>query len=145
VAAIELGLANRYRSGLAPQHAHRIDPSQRGKLCIRRRAHRGNRGREFERPSCLGVNFLDTGKTVVAIEEKFLADRVRTQNSQGGDDGRWPALVDADAGECSESEFISFCVAKLGSFKTPRRIYILANLPKGPSGKVQCLRITEDL
>jgi long-chain acyl-CoA synthetase len=46
---------------------------------------------------------------------------------------------------CAAIELSAFCTAELGHFKTPRRIHILDELPKGPSGKVQRLRIGESL
>jgi long-chain acyl-CoA synthetase len=38
----------------------------------------------------------------------------------------------------------AFCVAELGRYKTPREFRFLAELPKGPSGKVQRLKLAED-
>jgi long-chain acyl-CoA synthetase len=43
----------------------------------------------------------------------------------------------------SEAELRAFCEQPLGRFKTPRAIKILAELPKGPSGKVQRLRLLD--
>jgi amino acid adenylation domain-containing protein len=43
-----------------------------------------------------------------------------------------------------ESELLSYCEQRLGQFKTPTRIYFTSDLPKGPSGKVQRLRLRED-
>ena len=44
---------------------------------------------------------------------------------------------------CEERELLSFCVGKLGHFKTPTRIHFVQDLPKGPSGKVQRLKLQE--
>ena len=44
-----------------------------------------------------------------------------------------------------EAELRAFCQRELGRFKTPRAIRILGELPKGPSGKVQRLRLQESL
>jgi long-chain acyl-CoA synthetase len=44
-----------------------------------------------------------------------------------------------------EAELRAFCQRELGRFKTPRSIRILSELPKGPSGKVQRLRLLEQL
>ena len=49
-----------------------------------------------------------------------------------------------DKMKCSERELLDFCEDRLGHFKTPTRIYFAKDLPKGPSGKVQRLRLTED-
>jgi amino acid adenylation domain-containing protein len=45
--------------------------------------------------------------------------------------------------ECDERELLSFCESHLGHFKTPTRIHFAEDLPKGPSGKVQRLRLLE--
>ena len=41
-----------------------------------------------------------------------------------------------------EIDLIDFCRHRLGRFKTPQRIVLLDELPKGPSGKVQRLRLS---
>jgi amino acid adenylation domain-containing protein len=45
---------------------------------------------------------------------------------------------------CDEGALLSFCESQLGHFKTPTRIYFVQDLPKGPSGKVQRLRLVEE-
>ena len=40
-----------------------------------------------------------------------------------------------------EATLLSHCVTRLGKFKAPDRIHILDDLPKGPSGKVQRLKL----
>lgn len=42
-----------------------------------------------------------------------------------------------------ENEMLTFCETRLGQFKTPTRIYFVPDLPKGPSGKVQRLRLVD--
>jgi long-chain acyl-CoA synthetase len=42
---------------------------------------------------------------------------------------------------CSEAELREFCLNELGDYKAPRRIRIVDELPKGPSGKVQRLKL----
>ena len=42
-----------------------------------------------------------------------------------------------------EREMLAFCETRLGHFKTPTRIHFVNDLPKGPSGKVQRLRLLE--
>jgi acyl-CoA synthetase (AMP-forming)/AMP-acid ligase II len=49
-----------------------------------------------------------------------------------------------DGARCDERELLSFCEQHLGYFKTPTRIHFVPDLPKGPSGKVQRLRLTEE-
>jgi acyl-CoA synthetase (AMP-forming)/AMP-acid ligase II len=41
----------------------------------------------------------------------------------------------------SEDELLAHCVAQLGKFKTPDRVHVLDDLPKGPSGKIQRLQL----
>jgi long-chain acyl-CoA synthetase len=43
-----------------------------------------------------------------------------------------------------EVELRAFCAREIGRFKTPRAIKFLTALPKGPSGKVQRLRLLDD-
>jgi len=45
---------------------------------------------------------------------------------------------------CNERELLTFCEHHLGYFKTPTRVYFVEDLPKGPSGKVQRLHLTEE-
>jgi acyl-CoA synthetase (AMP-forming)/AMP-acid ligase II len=42
-----------------------------------------------------------------------------------------------------EAELEAWCLRELGRFKTPRRWLMVAELPKGPSGKVQRLKLAE--
>jgi surfactin family lipopeptide synthetase A len=49
-----------------------------------------------------------------------------------------------DGMTCSEAELLSFCDERLGHFKTPTRIHFANSLPKGPSGKVQRLRLVSE-
>jgi acyl-CoA synthetase (AMP-forming)/AMP-acid ligase II len=44
---------------------------------------------------------------------------------------------------CDERTLLSFCERHLGYFKTPTRIHFVPDLPRGPSGKVQRLRLAE--
>jgi acyl-CoA synthetase (AMP-forming)/AMP-acid ligase II len=43
-----------------------------------------------------------------------------------------------------ERDLLRFCETRLGHFKTPTRIHFVADLPKGPSGKVQRLHLVEE-
>ncbi|HSZ63766.1 MAG TPA: amino acid adenylation domain-containing protein [Terriglobales bacterium] len=47
--------------------------------------------------------------------------------------------------ECDERELLGYCEGRLGHFKTPTRIQFVEDLPKGPSGKVQRLRLLEPM
>ena len=37
----------------------------------------------------------------------------------------------------------AFCVTQIGTFKSPDKIHFMDELPKGPSGKVQRLKLIE--
>jgi len=44
---------------------------------------------------------------------------------------------------CSEEELKSFCEASVGQFKSPKTIYFMDDLPKGPSGKILRLKLPD--
>ena len=44
---------------------------------------------------------------------------------------------------CSEQDLREFCLEKLGKYKTPKAIHFVADLPRGPSGKVQRLKLVD--
>ena len=44
---------------------------------------------------------------------------------------------------CSEDELRAFCVGRLGAYKAPKAIRFVADLPRGPSGKVQRLKLLD--
>ena len=43
----------------------------------------------------------------------------------------------------TEDQLRAFCEATLGRYKTPRHIRFMVDLPRGPSGKVQRLKLAE--
>ncbi|MGI9364839.1 MAG: AMP-binding protein, partial [Rhizobiaceae bacterium] len=43
----------------------------------------------------------------------------------------------------SVEDLLAHCAARLGKFKSPEQVHILDDLPKGPSGKVQRLKLYE--
>jgi amino acid adenylation domain-containing protein len=47
--------------------------------------------------------------------------------------------------DASEGELLAFCERRLGPFKTPTWIHFAEDLPKGPSGKVQRLRLLDNV
>jgi acyl-CoA synthetase (AMP-forming)/AMP-acid ligase II len=54
------------------------------------------------------------------------------------------ACVIVRAGQsCTEDELRDFCSRELGRYKTPRVIRFVDDLPRGPSGKVQRLKLAE--
>jgi long-chain acyl-CoA synthetase len=44
---------------------------------------------------------------------------------------------------CDVEELTRLAESRLGSFKSPKRIFIMEELPKGPSGKIQRLKLPE--
>jgi acyl-CoA synthetase (AMP-forming)/AMP-acid ligase II len=54
-------------------------------------------------------------------------------------------VVLATGKETTELELIAFCESKLGRVKTPKHINFLHDLPKGPSGKVQRLKLAAQM
>jgi long-chain acyl-CoA synthetase len=44
---------------------------------------------------------------------------------------------------CSTEQLRDYCIGTLGSYKTPKEFHFVAELPKGPSGKVQRLKLIE--
>ena len=57
---------------------------------------------------------------------------------------RVEAAVKIKAGSTlTNAELIDLCAQKIGAFKAPDVVHILDDLPKGPSGKIQRLRIAE--
>jgi long-chain acyl-CoA synthetase len=53
------------------------------------------------------------------------------------------AVVLKPGAVCTEDELAAFCRDELGRYKTPKVIRLLADLPKGPSGKVQRLKLLD--
>lgn len=45
----------------------------------------------------------------------------------------------------TEADLIALCTEKVGKFKAPDRVHLMAELPKGPSGKIQRLKLAEVL
>jgi long-chain acyl-CoA synthetase len=45
--------------------------------------------------------------------------------------------------QCSVEELRDYCKVALGSYKTPREFRFVDDLPKGPSGKVQRLKLVD--
>lgn len=48
-----------------------------------------------------------------------------------------------EGSDCSVDELTELCIAQLGQFKSPKSIHFLSELPKGPSGKIQRLKLPE--
>jgi acyl-CoA synthetase (AMP-forming)/AMP-acid ligase II len=52
-------------------------------------------------------------------------------------------VVVRDGFSCSEQELKDFCTTAIGAYKTPKIIYFMDDLPKGPSGKIMRLKLPE--
>jgi long-chain acyl-CoA synthetase len=52
-------------------------------------------------------------------------------------------VVLRDGIECTEAELRAFCQARLGPYKTPAAIHFADALPRGPSGKIQRLKLLD--
>jgi long-chain acyl-CoA synthetase len=52
-------------------------------------------------------------------------------------------VVVRDGMTCTEDELRTFCIQHLGRFKTPKVLRFVTELPRGPSGKVQRLKLLE--
>ncbi|AXT26469.1 AMP-dependent synthetase [Ruegeria sp. AD91A] len=48
-----------------------------------------------------------------------------------------------DGSTLSSEQLVEICVQKLGAFKSPDTVYLLEELPKGPSGKIQRIKLPE--
>ena len=53
------------------------------------------------------------------------------------------AVVLREGMPCSEDELRGFCLQRLGRYKTPKVFRFVTELPRGPSGKVQRLRLLD--
>ena len=52
-------------------------------------------------------------------------------------------VVLKNKGNTSEEEILNHCKNLLGNFKSPNKIHFFEELPKGSSGKIQRLKISE--
>ncbi|MEM9278754.1 MAG: hypothetical protein AAGA76_09280 [Pseudomonadota bacterium] len=48
-----------------------------------------------------------------------------------------------DDSNINTNDLLELCRGKLGAFKTPDHIHLLTDLPKGPSGKIQRIKLAE--
>ena len=55
------------------------------------------------------------------------------------------AVAICDGSKLAEADLLSMCTQRLGAFKSPERIHFMKELPKGPSGKIQRLKLSEIL
>lgn len=49
----------------------------------------------------------------------------------------------SEGSDLTEADLIDICIKQLGKFKSPDRIHFFSELPKGPSGKIQRIKIAE--
>lgn len=61
---------------------------------------------------------------------------------QYGEQVEAAVVLDHEVG-LEEAKLMALCIERLGAFKAPSRIHILAELPKGPSGKIQRIKLSE--
>jgi long-chain acyl-CoA synthetase len=54
-------------------------------------------------------------------------------------------VVRREGADCTEAELRDFCLGHLGRYKTPKAIHFVPELPRGPSGKVQRLKLLDIL
>jgi oxalate---CoA ligase len=74
------------------------------------------------------------------IDEALLAHPgVREAVAFGVPDAKWGEVVHAAvvATEVSHADLRAFCAERLAAFKVPRRIHVVEEIPKGPTGKIQ--------
>lgn len=75
------------------------------------------------------------------VDEALLSHAaVREAVAYGVPDAKWGEVVHAAVvvdGGLSPDELREFCSDRLAAFKVPRRIHVVADIPKGPTGKVQ--------
>jgi len=50
-------------------------------------------------------------------------------------------VIRREGAACTAEELLEFCTRHLGRYKTPRSIHFVEELPRGPSGKVQRLKL----
>ncbi len=55
------------------------------------------------------------------------------------------AVALRDGSSLSEADLIAICAKALGKFKSPDRVHFMKELPKGPSGKIQRMKLCEML
>jgi len=53
------------------------------------------------------------------------------------------AVVLSGDTRCGEAELIELCRTQVGAFKAPDRVHVVEDLPRGPSGKVQRLKLAD--
>ena len=75
---------------------------------------------------------------------------VREAATFGVDDDRYgqeimACVVLKEDVRCDGEQIRAFCTEKLGKFKTPKQVMVVEWLPKGPSGKIQRLKIADML
>ena len=52
-------------------------------------------------------------------------------------------VIRREGHDCTADELREFCATHLGKFKTPKAIHFVPELPRGPSGKVQRLKLVD--
>ncbi|MNY56716.1 putative sulfoacetate--CoA ligase [compost metagenome] len=52
-------------------------------------------------------------------------------------------VVMREAARCDDAALRAHCLRELGRYKTPKEFRFIAELPRGPSGKVQRLKLLD--
>jgi long-chain acyl-CoA synthetase len=52
-------------------------------------------------------------------------------------------VIKREGQACSEEDLRAFCIEHLGKYKTPKAFHFVSELPRGPSGKVQRLKLVD--
>ena len=84
------------------------------------------------------------GARIEALAAAFLCERGLTPiaanaNARGGE----LDLVMRDGAEFDAADLRRHCLAELGNYKCPSRFVLMDELPRGPSGKLQRLRLLD--
>ncbi len=53
------------------------------------------------------------------------------------------AVMLCEGSKATEAQLLELCSNQVGAFKSPERIHVLPELPKGPSGKIQRIKLVE--
>src|SRR5674476_1492411 len=95
-------------------------------MCIRDRINRGG-----EKISPLEIDEVLIGHPAVAEAVTFAVPHEKLGEEIGA------AVVLVEGKETTESELRNYLRERLAAFKVPRRIIIVAEIPKGATGKIQ--------
>ncbi len=96
-----------------------------------------NRGGEKISPREVDEVLLDHPAVVQAVTFAMPHDKLGEEVAA--------AIILSDGSSVSERELREFAGSRLASFKVPRRVVFLDEIPKGPTGKLQRIGLAEQL